>query len=691
MKRLVPPLECLVLALVSSLTPASRLPAQSALRFTLPFGPYAVGFRSVDQYDYSRTFVGANDQDGQQHTGERARPIQTSIWYPAAVDARAARMRYAEYLELQTAPGSLPAHDSTGRRAAMRRLSHAFAPADTLRLQRELDAATHAVRDASPATGTFPVIVYGPSLGAPSFENAQLMEYLASYGYIVLASPSLGAQGKQTADAPGLESEARDMEFLIGYARKVPGADARRLAVMGFSWGGIADVLVACRNPGVRALVSLDGSIAYFYHRLFTSMPFGDAARLTIPALFLKQRPPNAQMRANLGPDTTFDFFKDIHDPDAYLVNLVTLAHQNFGEWFDRLQQKTGPAFVADTAVQSAGYERIALYTRQFLDGYLRQSAAGREFLARSPAENGFPANEVVVERKAALSDAPAQARPQARSAVGHVRVGGRRRSFIVDLPARYDGKTPVPLVVVFHGGGGNGESARTQTRMSELAERDGFIAVYPNGSGALPNRFLTWNTGSCCGYAKKHGIDDVAFVRALLDSLEAEYKIDRRRVYATGLSNGGMMSHMMACALSDRFAAVAPVSGELSMDCTPAAPVSVLMIHGTADQNLPYNGGIGSKALDPHEVRSVQYALDTWVRLDRCPPAPAADSTPALVHRAFAHCAGDTSVELYTIIGGGHAWPKGNRLSRLLDAPSDALDASRAIWDFFTKHPRTR
>ena len=409
MKRLVSQLECLVFALGWCLTPTSRVPAQSALRFTLPSGPFAVGFRSVDQYDYSRTFVGPNDQDGQPRTGEHARPIQTSIWYPAAADARAARMRYAEYLELQAAPGSLPAHDSAGRRAAMRRLSHAFAPADTLRLQRELDATTHAVRDAPPAPGTFPVIVYGPSLNAPSFENAQLMEYLASYGYIVLASPSLGAQGKQTADAPGLESEARDMEFLIGYARNVPGADVGRLAVMGFSWGGMADVLVACRNPGVSALVSLDGSIAYFYHRLFTSMPFGDPARFTVPALFLKQRPPNAQMRANLGPDTTFDFFNDIHDSDAYVVNLVTLAHQNFGEWFDRLQQKTGPAFVADTAVQSAGYERIALYTRQFLDGYLRQSAAGRAFLARSAAENGFPANEVVIERKPAVHSAVAR------------------------------------------------------------------------------------------------------------------------------------------------------------------------------------------------------------------------------------------------------------------------------------------
>jgi hypothetical protein len=136
-------------------------------------------------------------------------------------------------------------------------------------------------------------------------------------------------------------------------------------------------------------------------------MPFADVAHFTIPALFLKQRPPAPQMKAGLGADSAFDFFKDLRYSDAYLVNLVTLGHQNFGEWFDRLQQSEGAAFVADTAVQSAGYERIALYARHFLDAYLKQSADGKAFLARSPAENGFPASEVVAERKAALPRSP--------------------------------------------------------------------------------------------------------------------------------------------------------------------------------------------------------------------------------------------------------------------------------------------
>jgi hypothetical protein len=235
------------------LPPAAR--AQSAVRFTLPFGPHAVGFRTVDQYDHSRGFGDGFDDYGRPRTGERARPIPTSIWYPSA-GSRAARMRYREYLELNAAPGAFPVSDEAGRRAAVQALVGVFGAADTARLRREMDAATHAWRDAGPAAGRFPVIIYGPSLGAPAFENATLMEYLASYGYIVISSPSLGATGGMTVDVEGMESQARDMEFLMAFARTVPGADVGRVGVMGFSWGGISNVLMSLRNPGIGALVA---------------------------------------------------------------------------------------------------------------------------------------------------------------------------------------------------------------------------------------------------------------------------------------------------------------------------------------------------------------------------------------------------------------------------------------------------
>jgi polyhydroxybutyrate depolymerase len=275
------------------------------------------------------------------------------------------------------------------------------------------------------------------------------------------------------------------------------------------------------------------------------------------------------------------------------------------------------------------------------------------------------------------------------RSYEDHVRVDGRDRTFLVDLPPAYDGRRALPLVVVFHGGGGNGEGTRRQTGMTEVARRNGFVVVYPNGSGRFGERLLTWNVGPCCGYAQARHVDEAAFVRAMLHRLNATLRIDPARTYATGMSNGGMMAYLVGCELADRFAAIAPVSGELTVDeCRPRRAISVLAIHGTADEHIPFNGGVGSKALAKHDARSVAYAIDTWRRLDGCPAAPRTDRSGALVHTAYGPCRDGTAVELYAIQGGPHAWPGGQRMARFLDAPSTAMDASSVIWDFFAAHP---
>jgi polyhydroxybutyrate depolymerase len=271
-----------------------------------------------------------------------------------------------------------------------------------------------------------------------------------------------------------------------------------------------------------------------------------------------------------------------------------------------------------------------------------------------------------------------------------HLNVGGRERSYLIDLPPRDTTRRPLPVVLVFHGGGGSPAGARTQTGFSTLAAGVRAIVVYPAGSGRLSDaRLLTWNTGTCCGYAKAANIDDAAFISALLDTLQRTYPIDKNRVFATGLSNGGMMSYLVACRLADRIAAVAVVSGELSMNCSPSRPVSVLIIHGTADENLPFNGGVGAKALDKHEVRPVSYALDSWKRFDRCPDAALTSSHDGVTHSTWSPCSAGTAVELYKIESGGHAWPGGERMSRILDAPSNALDATQTAWAFFMAHPR--
>jgi polyhydroxybutyrate depolymerase len=269
------------------------------------------------------------------------------------------------------------------------------------------------------------------------------------------------------------------------------------------------------------------------------------------------------------------------------------------------------------------------------------------------------------------------------------LRVGARERSYEIDLPARRDSARALPVVIVFHGGGGSADSVRRQTRMSAKGEAEGFIVVYPQGSGGFAGKLRTWNAGTCCGQAMKDRVDEVAFVAALLDDLQATVAIDRARVYATGISNGGMMAYEVACALADRIAAIAVVAGEMTaLDrCRPSRPVPVLVIHGSADLNLPIEGGVGAKALAAHEVRSLASAVDFWRRHDGCGENAQSEVDGAVRRTRYPSCSGGSEVELVTIEGGGHSWPGGDRLARFLDPPSPSLDATAEVWRFFARH----
>ena len=255
---------------------------------------------------------------------------------------------------------------------------------------------------------------------------------------------------------------------------------------------------------------------------------------------------------------------------------------------------------------------------------------------------------------------------------------GGLDRTYLIHVPASYDPQKPVPLILVLHGATQSPASAERMSKMSQKSESENFIVVYPSGTGRLP----TWNSGSCCAYAMKNHIDDIAFLSALIDKLETDYSIDRKRIFVTGISNGGMMSYRVGCELSDKVAAIAPVEGALDVECKPTAPVSVLIFHGTADHLVPFNGGstpfqMGSKRSDTPVSGAVQF----WVKHDACSTEPK-HKEPSEVHTdVYSGCKSGSSVVLYAIQGGHHSWP-GDRLTPQINATDTMLA-------FFANHPR--
>jgi polyhydroxybutyrate depolymerase len=277
-----------------------------------------------------------------------------------------------------------------------------------------------------------------------------------------------------------------------------------------------------------------------------------------------------------------------------------------------------------------------------------------------------------------------------ARDTEGELNSGGRDRTYMLHVPASYRASKPTPLLIALHGGGGNAGHMRRISGLDALSDAKGFIAVFPNGTGVSSRALLTWNAGRCCAYAMDNNVDDIGFLRDLIAALRKQYSVDPKRIYVTGFSNGGMLAHRVACEMPDVVAAVAPVSGSLEADpCEPNAPVSVIIFHGTADNNVPYDGGVGKKALVRLSKKPVSYAVSFWAGRDGCKAAPEKKDYADYIYEKRGGCASGTEVALYTIKGGGHAWPGGTRVLMAEDAPSSSVNASKIIWDFFAAHPK--
>lgn len=278
----------------------------------------------------------------------------------------------------------------------------------------------------------------------------------------------------------------------------------------------------------------------------------------------------------------------------------------------------------------------------------------------------------------------------------GSLTHAGRTRTYRVYIPTIYiaQKQASVPLVIVLHGGGGNAKNAAHVTGFNQKANTEGFVVVYPNGTSWIGrNIFLTWNSGNCCGYALENNIDDVGFIKVLIEKLQQELPIDLKRIYATGISNGAMMSYRLGCELSDRIAAIGPVAGALNVqDCKPAHPVSVIILHGKDDKYVLYNGGKSLKMADNRERTDtpVSYAVSFWTKNNQCSPTPQKEEKGRLTKELYAGGSSGTEVLLYSIKGEGHAWPGGKKTGYIgADEPVHGISATDLIWEFFKNHPK--
>lgn len=269
-------------------------------------------------------------------------------------------------------------------------------------------------------------------------------------------------------------------------------------------------------------------------------------------------------------------------------------------------------------------------------------------------------------------------------------------RYYRVHVPQSYDPKVATPLVVAFHGGGGdmNFMAKDENYELLSKSEETGTVVAFPNGISAFPSgKFATWNAGACCGTARDNKADDAGFIRDMVSHITQQLNIDQKRIFGTGMSNGGMMQYVIACELSDVFAAVASVAGtDNTASCAPKKPIPILHIHARNDDHVLFNGGAGENAFPNRaavtDFTSVPETVSRWVKRYHCQPQAerVLEVTGAYcdVNRG---CDGGAQIKLCVTETGGHSWPGNpgrNGMLRKKEPPSQAISANTMIWDFF-------
>lgn len=277
----------------------------------------------------------------------------------------------------------------------------------------------------------------------------------------------------------------------------------------------------------------------------------------------------------------------------------------------------------------------------------------------------------------------------------------GLKRSYYLSPPIHTDEKEKLPVVFILHGGGkADGNELAKYTSFIEIAGREGFIAVFPNGVDAQ------WNDGRGRTYRKKDntGVDDVGFISALIDTVIHHYKGDPSRIYVTGLSNGGMMTLRLGCELSSKLAAIAPVIANIPKNiygkCDPDSPLPILLMNGTKDPLVPWDGGyVRVFRRTMGKVVSTEETINFWVKQNHCDTIPEVRELPDIdpnddsTVKASTYANGEDGSEviLYTIEGGGHSLPGSDIPEKpfIIGKKNKDIDGTEVIWEFFKQHKR--
>lgn len=273
------------------------------------------------------------------------------------------------------------------------------------------------------------------------------------------------------------------------------------------------------------------------------------------------------------------------------------------------------------------------------------------------------------------------------------LKIDAIERSYSVQIPSSYNGKDKMPLLFVLHGGGGNGKNMINFTSFSKLCEKEGFITVYPDGHNKQ------WNDARDFLSSK---VDDVKFFKMILDQISNEYRVDRSRVYAVGISNGAMMCYTLGCRISECFAAIAAIAGNLPEKLKnekPNSPISVMIINGTEDPLVPYNGGtIRVFGRERGKVLSTEETLKFWAMINGCNPFPSRKLPDINIQDGcsveeflFKNLENGVEVILYRISGGGHTWPGAIQYlpEKIIGRTNRDINATEVIWEFFKRHKK--